>query len=386
MFVPSGHIDFVVRVLLQLIQLQQKAVTDGKRTGVINVVSVDNASQVGKKLQTAYSQVVRGEQLIVLQDLWHAQERYLRELITWHPLTRTARTEGKQLTTALLTGRYSTPEQLREQWLAWGKKYRQPVSHAAVGAMADVVQMARMLRTDSDPAVMSVEEVIANYNRNSSTRRLPVDHSGDVNEAPLRLSGLKALQNLVSADNIAYVWNRWAVPACRRATGTTKNESLHHTLNGRMSVFGGMRTYTTAQQYAMLVQYQMNHRRLNPGSNRWQIPIRYLPLNATRMPYLPPLPLETDELLLMLSKFELSLRRIDWTTEQDDALLHNVRNLASGKEYCHTQDVFYWLGGHPALIGKTPAQIKSRFYKLRRMRLSEQAAVPEEKEEVSTTV
>ncbi len=252
MFVPSGHHEFVVTVLSMLIKQQQRAVLEGKRSGVINIISVDNASQMAVRLLYEYKRIVPNQQLYEISD------------------------------------------------------------------------------------------------------------------APLRLAGKKALERLLKKNNVNYIWHRWSIPQCRNTTGTTMNESVHHKLNGRLSTYGGMRTYITAQQNAIVEQYQTNHRKLHPTATRYQVPIRYLPMNATRMLYLPPIPTD-DEMILMLSKIQLQPKRASWTAEQDEALLSSVDSLSCGEHVCHTSDVFYYLTTlNPLLHGKTPKQAKSRFYKLLR--------------------
>ena len=77
----------------------------------------------------------------------------------------------------------------------------------------------------------------------------------------------------------------------------TPNEALHRIFNGRLSAFGGICTFTTAQQYIIIIMYQYNYQKLNKSTDQYYCDIKPVSLHRTRINYKLPLPAEADPIL-----------------------------------------------------------------------------------------
>ena len=49
-----------------------------------------------------------------------------------------------------------------------------------------------------------------------------------------------------------------------------------------------------------------------------------------------------------------------WTAEHDNALDQLIIDLGTGKEYCHTKRLHYWLSTQPSLSGIAPKIIEKK--------------------------
>ncbi len=371
-FVPNGEAKYQELVVRSLVRRQKEAVNAGKRVAIFNVISVDNASQSCTKLSEAYrAEAGYHTRPYILQDLWHARERYMRELERSHPSYKQAKQTGRKLIANLLSGQYHRKDDLRRAWINWAQYYSEPQQHSAISEMADIFDARHLLiSNDQQDQVATVEKMLELYNRQRGTA--PIDNNGTIVTAVLRKPGVTAINNLVAEQNIHFVYNRHAVPECQITKGTTGNENAHHLLRGRMTRFGGLRTITTGQQYADIIQYQLNYSKTNPNVPQYYVPIQQLPTNITCLSKLPPLPVTADE-LLACSQLELKNQSATWTTEQEALLIQKCQELLLTQDYCHTMSVWQWLSGIGPLAGKTPDQLHEKFDQICQQRALEQS-------------
>lgn len=95
LIVPDGKLDHQSMLLKLIINIQKCA----HRSDIVNIVSVDNASQFGGQLKDEYTKHTKN-QLIVLQDIWHAKQRIKRELRIGHPSLAQANIELNEASSA----------------------------------------------------------------------------------------------------------------------------------------------------------------------------------------------------------------------------------------------------------------------------------------------
>ena len=86
---------------------------------------------------------------------------------------------------------------------------------------------------------------------------------------------------------ITYIFDR-TQSHCVDSTGTTANESFHRICNSKISQSGGIRTFASAQQNMLVIQYQYNTNKLYKKGRYWcDI---YLPrVDSVRQKYCDPL-------------------------------------------------------------------------------------------------
>lgn len=352
--VPSGKSSYQLRCLQQLLAMQH---VDGQPVR-IKTVSVDNASQVGPSLRAHYN-LVTGEQLTVLQDLYHARERIEREFVFGHPLIRQARADWRKLIGDVIEGR-CTQDEWKTNMNTFRDQYSSPVKYSAVGEMAMVSQIAQSLLAD-DPVkqqeVLSGEELVDRYSRHHPD---DVDGSNNIVQAVLRQPGVTALNNLITDDNIAYVFDRTQAH-CINTKGTTPNEALHRIFNGRLSRFGGIRTFASAQQCIIAIQYQYNTQKLYNSSQYW-CAIQSLPIHNIRQAYDEPLG-EPDKDVLQRLEVEWSAVS-KWMPSHTVKLHELVIALSTGQLYCHTKSLCQWLSQQDGMEGTKPTVIGQKLRKL----------------------
>jgi hypothetical protein len=344
--VPSGKSSYQLRCLQQLLKMQHES----GRPISIKTVSVDNASQVGQSLKQHYT-MLTNEELTVLQDLYHARERIEREFVFGHPLIREARADWRKLIGDVINAK-CTIDVWKKNMEAYRDKYTAPVKYSAVGEMAMVSQLAKSLITDpiQREQVLSGEEMVNTYSRHHPN---DVDNSNNIEQAVLRKPGVTALNNLISDANIAYVFDRTQAH-CINSKGTTPNEALHRIFNGRLSRFGGIRTFATAQQSIIVIQYQYNSQRLHNTSQYW-CELWRLPIDSIRQRYTDPLG-EPDKDVLQRLEIEWSTSS-KWTASHTFRLNQYLIELSTGKLYCHTKSLCQWLSQQDGMDGTNAAQI-----------------------------
>lgn len=344
--VPSGKSVHQLRCLQQLLTMQH---TDGKPVR-IDTVSIDNASQFGPGLKAHY-RMLTGKELTVLQDLYHARERVEREFVFGHPLIGNARSEWRQLIGDVVQAR-CTLEDWRQRMIAYRDKYSEPVKYSAVGLMDTVSRIGKSLLVNDVrlKQVLSGEELAEMYSRHHPN---DIDDSNDIAQAVLRKPGVTALNNLISDANIAYVFDRTQAH-CVNTKGTTPNEALHRIFNGRLSRFGGIRTFASAQQSIIVVQYQYNSHKLYDTGQYW-CDISYLPIHSIRQSYRDPLG-EPD--IDLLSRFEIEWSKITkWLPSHTVKLREYIIALSTGQLYCHTKSLCQWLSQQEGMEGTKSSEI-----------------------------
>lgn len=352
--VPGGKSSYQLRCLQQLLTMQH---VNGQPVR-IKTVSVDNASQVGPSLRAHYY-LITGEELTVLQDLYHARERIEREFVFGHPLIREARADWRKLIGDVIEGR-CMQEEWKTNMIAFRDKYSSPVKYSAVGEMAMVSQIAQSLLA-GDPVkqqqVLGGEELVDRYSRHHPDH---VDDSNNIVQAVLRQPGVTALNNLISDDNIAYVFDRTQAH-CINTKGTTPNEALHRIFNGRLSRFGGIRTFASAQQCIIAIQYQYNTQKLYNSSQYW-CAIQPLPIHNIRQAYDEPLG-EPDQ--NVLQRLEVEWSTVSKWMPSHTAKLHElVVALSTGQLYCHTKSLCQWLSQQDGMEGTKPTVIGQKLRKM----------------------
>ena len=67
--------------------------------------------------------------------------------------------------------------------------------------------------------------------------------------------------------------------------------------NSRLTAFGGIRTFTTAQQFIIIIMYQYNYQRINKSTNQYYCDIKPLSLHRTRIEYTKPLQDDANPIL-----------------------------------------------------------------------------------------
>lgn len=358
--VPNGTVHYQQAILKYIVQFQLAAGVPANQ--IVNVVSVDNASQIADQLVGEYARLRPNELLTVLQDIWHARERIVRELVQGHPLKKDAAQDIRAIFARLIKCEYPNVNVFVADMVRFRDLYSQPVSYAAVGDMALIVNVGKLLGAK----VMNEQQLLETYNRS----RLEVDDSLNVIAAVLRKPGATALNNLISESFIGYTYNRTKV-TCQQTKGTTSNEAFHRILNGRLSRFGGIRTFTTGQQYLLLIQYQYNYQRIHNTDQYW-CEVNPLPLHQSRVEYTAPLPLDANTVLTRL-QIDYKNYQVEWSETETAALKTMLTELASGATYKHTKDVFQFIGTHPDLNMKSTERIKYMIRKLRQQLVDTQS-------------
>ncbi len=347
--VPSGKTALQARMLEYLVSKQRAA---GQIR--INAVSVDNASQVAPTLKWHYT-ASTGQPLTVLQDLWHARERIEREFNTDHPLIKCARSEWRELIKDVILAR-CTISVWKDKMIAYRNKYTQPVTYSAVNQMAQISKLAsQLIAIDPEQQhkkILSSNEMIDLYCRKNPG---DIDDSNNVNYPVLRKPGVTALNNLIHDNNIDYIFSR-TLSHCRDSTGTTANESFHRLCNSKISQSGGVRTFASAQQNMLVIQYQYNTNKLYKKGRYW-CDIDLPNFSSIRQHYSDPLG-EPDK--DVLQRLEIEWSNMRWTAEHDIALDQLIIDLGTGKEYCHTKRLHYWLSTQPGLNGIAPKIIEKK--------------------------
>lgn len=244
--------------------------------------------------------------------------------------------------------------------IAFRDKYSSPVKYSAVGEMAMVSQIAQSLLA-GDPVkqqqVLGGEELVDRYSRHHPDH---VDDSNNIVQAVLRQPGVTALNNLISDDNIAYVFDRTQAH-CINTKGTTPNEALHRIFNGRLSRFGGIRTFASAQQCIIAIQYQYNTQKLYNSSQYW-CAIQPLPIHNIRQAYDEPLG-EPDQ--NVLQRLEVEWSTVSKWMPSHTAKLHElVVALSTGQLYCHTKSLCQWLSQQDGMEGTKPTVIEQKLRKM----------------------
>ncbi len=348
--VPNGKATLLSR-MLELLISKQRATSGEVR---INTVSVDNASQVAHTLMHHYTEST-GKPLTVLQDLWHARERIEREFNSDHPNIKDARQEWRNLIADVVMARCS-----RDTWktnmIAFRDKYTKPIKYSAVGPMAQIALLAaRLIANDReyrDKVVLDADELVEQYCRKHPQ---DIDDSNKVNYPVLRKPGETALNNLIHDNNIAYVFDR-TKNDCINSKGTTPNEALHRVFNGRLSRFGGIRTFASAQQAILIIQYQYNSQKLFNRGQYW-CEINIPGFSTIRHSYVDPLG-EPDR--NVLQRLEVDWSKMQWQSKHDTALDRLIVDLATGSKHCHTKHLPYWLSTQPEMDGIAPKLIEKK--------------------------
>ena len=146
--------------------------------------------------------------------------------------------------------------------IAYRDKYSQPVIYSAVNQMAQISRLAAQLIANDieqqHKTVLSSNEMIELYCRKNPG---DIDDSNNVTYPVLRKPGVTALNNLIHDHNIGYVFDRTQTH-CVDGTGTTANKSFHRICNSKISQSGGIRTFASAQQNMLVIQYQYNSNKL----------------------------------------------------------------------------------------------------------------------------
>ena len=174
----------------------------------------------------------------------------------------------------------------------------------------------------------------------------------------LREAGVVALNNLIKPQYIDYVLNRMK-HECVTTKGTTPNEALHRIFNSRLAAFGGIRTFTTALQYILIIMYEYNYQCINKSTNQNYCNIKPLSLHLTRIECTKPLPDDANPILYRLQA-EFHSYTTEWTDKELTALQQYGIQLATGVEHCHTKNVFQWIQQHAELSLKTASQFKRK--------------------------
>ena len=349
--VPSGKVEYQLRMFKHIVTMQRNA----NKPSIVNVISVDNASQIGRRLIDEYRLFNTGVQLVVLQDLYHAQERIIRELQPSHPLRGEATSKIKALIGQITSGQHGTCGQWIQAMLEYRDRYTTPVTYSAVGDMAMISSIGQSLIQDGTP-VLPASEIVEMYSRHHPN---DIDSSNNVHGAVLRPAGVTALNNLITDTNIHYIWQR---THHQQTKGTTPNESLHKLFSGRMPRLGGARTFTTAQQAIFVIQYQYNTQRLNKQvfntvTGQYWCDLDPLPLDSIRHHY-------SEHRLAGDTSTILNQLEIDWQaaqswTDANQAALNKIiADLSTGKQYCHTRSLYQWISQQPGLDGHTAQRIK----------------------------
>ncbi len=307
-----------------------------------------------------YAMWTKGQSLIVLQDLYHARERISRELRQGHPLLFIARREINQLITNLIDNQYSTVDEFTLAMRKYHDKYTAVVTYAACGDMATIAELGREYAPDS--LILTGQQIVELYNRN--TEQYKIDDSSNVQLSVLRPAGATALHNIIQPCNVKYVYDRTR-SECKNTRGTTQNEALHRIYNGRLTSFGGLRTFVSAQQVITIIQYHYNYQLDTGCKDQYWCDILPLPINTTRQVYQSPLPDTADDILGQL-QVQFTSQNVEWSDVELNALKGKINLLATGQEYCHTKNVHQWMSGDPSLSNKTTAQIKRKINQLHR--------------------
>lgn len=184
-----------------------------------------------------------------------------------------------------------------------------------------------------------------------------IDDSNNLTYPVLRQPGVTALNNLISDGNIDFMFDR-TQSRCSTSKGTTSNEALHRIFNGRLTRFGGIRTYATAQQNILVIQYQYNSRKLYKSGQYW-CNMQLLDYNTIRQTYTSPLG-ESDR--DVLQRLEIEWYATKWSSSHDQALERLIVELGTGEKYCHTRKLEMWLAQQEGLEGINHAVIKKKLY------------------------
>ena len=124
---------------------------------------------------------------------------------------------------------------------------------------------------------------------------------------------------IIQPCNVKYVYGRTR-PECKDTRGTTQNEALHRIYNGRLTSFGGLRTFVSAQQAITVIQYQYNYQRDTGCKDQYWCDILPLPINTTRQVYESPLPDIADDILGQL-QVQFAAHHVEWSDIELNALI-----------------------------------------------------------------
>ena len=359
LFVPNGRSDFP-HLLLQDIIARQRV--SGKSEPV-SVVSTDNAVRDAPGLMRAF-EAATGKRLLCCQDIWHAVQRVKKEIRKGHPDAVAAAAEISAIFKKLTDCKYESKEKFVDALEGYIKTYTVDTPRSELGEMDQIVAAAQNIATPDERARIDTSKLEQWYTDREYEQELRVAAAKRKLPAytALRHGGETSLREMVK--HVDYLWNRTHDDA-KTTVGTTPNEALHHTFNGRLPRFGGVRTFETAMQIAALMVYQYNHQKLSKQvSDQYWVPIMPLPLNACNMPLLPVMPKDCSA-VVQKAQFAFQRRSRPWSDNEFSALKTSVISLATATERCHTRDVYYWLSTQPQLSERSTEEVKYKVQTLR---------------------
>ena len=297
--------------------------------------------------------------LTVLQDLWHARTRITRELRREHPQYGNAMYDNKQVITRLIKCEYASADELITAMTEYRHKYTTAHEYSVISNMHTISTIGAALPNVDPTKVLTGDESVALYNCDNPN---DVDESNNLQHPVLRQAGVVALINLIKPQHIDFIMNR-IKHECVTTKGTTPNEALHRIFNLRLTAFGGIRTFTTAQQFIIIIMYEYNYQRINKSTNQYYCDVKPLSLHRTRIEYIRPLPDDANPILYRLQA-EFHSYTTEWTDKELTALQQYCIQLATGVEHCHTKNVFQWIQQHAELSLKTVSQVKRKINEL----------------------
>ncbi len=361
--VPNGEQKHAETVVQYIVKQQIAA----KKSNVIRVVSVDNASQIGMSLLHFFKQSFNLP-IVVLQDIFHARQRITRELLRTHPQWSTAMFECKQMFSKLVSGEYTDAQLFIDDLNHYRDKYTAEVAHSKIGDMSLIVELGELYGSDDVKKQLLTPEQLVDY-YNTSPLSFTKDKSNTITIPVLRKGGATAIDQMLDPINFAYLWKRTEVDN-KDTSGTTGNEAFHRVLNGRMPSFGGIRTFDSAQTYITIIQYQYNTETMNAmNHNRktlYWCELKPLSMHTIQQQCHDMLP--TDE---MTNKIQLQFASVGatWTDAEVELVHKYISEIVTGKLYKHTNDIWYFLSRQDGLTNKIPTQIKKLARQLKRAKL-----------------
>ena len=238
----------------------------------------------------------------------------------------------KQFISNLIRYEYTTVGEFEQAMIKYRVEYSKSAVYSAVGNMNVISKVGAAQPGVIQNDVCTAEQLVELYNRGNPN---DMDDSNNVQYPVLRHAGVVALNNLIKPYNIQYMYNR-VRSECMKTKGTTSNEALR-IFNGRLSAFGGIRTFTTAQQCIIVIIYQNNK-----SNNQYHCEIKPLSLHRARIEYTNPLPAGADPILRGLQA-EFHSYTTEWTDTELTTLQDRSKQLAIGKGYYRTRNVYQFI-------------------------------------------
>ena len=162
--VPNAKVEYQLRMLKYIVERQEKTIQDGKREqGVVNAISIDNASQYGPSLKDNYM-FWRQQPLTVLQDLYHAS--VTRELVSNHQLKFQATNDIKKILGSITTGDDVTKQEFINQMKEYIEQYSKPQAYSAIGDMSKISRIGAHYNNTND-TILTPEQLVEQYSRNN---------------------------------------------------------------------------------------------------------------------------------------------------------------------------------------------------------------------------